>query len=578
MHREGTVMGRQTRRQGLACIGFVTQVHTDRCPLFPYHVIGGLGDLFGRDVPSLCHSRGFQLIPVHHVIRVEVRLTALTDRLTVDEDIEFESWVLVIAMTRRFQNRHVLKQQHRILDRIDVERELNPLRLITGIPVTETDRSQLSFGHRTSQTTGTRFRLRAVEMHHMTAGDVRRPHIDRGNLLEIVKQQGVLRIGVIDITNGIVQVQIIHAQLVRIVDQLRHDRLEAIEIIVTFGTYDKVGLTDRQVAEISLITRYDLRTGPHICVIGIGTDLILRSRTLPGQHHRRSVRRHLQVRRSGTGFAIRDDDVIYHGCRRLRGISTVRPSESQVMRRSVALGAADLHCALFPGHRSVQIVHTRRRFQFNHIVRIVSRFGGNGTGRCGNGKYPRRGYAVIGIRHRNPERIQTVELTGYIRQYAVVEDQIVISRDRIQGQRIIGKHPATFVLVIRRLTAVTRHVQAVVTVTVIITRFSDIPFVSQLVIYTRVGSRIHNPTIAGNRVFEVTRVFRLRLHRHHVCQRQHHHYLDESFHMHSLSKLFNNHYLRLRLTLRIHCLDDKRTLLIRCRQRGITLRQTERGI
>ena len=42
----------------------------------------------------------------------------------------------MIFMTRCFKDRQVLKQEDRILDGIDIEGELNSLRMVVCIPVT----------------------------------------------------------------------------------------------------------------------------------------------------------------------------------------------------------------------------------------------------------------------------------------------------------------------------------------------------------------------------------------------------------------------------------------------------------
>ena len=51
--RESTVMGGQTCCKGLTGVGFVTQVDTDRCPLFPNDIRRGLRQLMRSLVPSL---------------------------------------------------------------------------------------------------------------------------------------------------------------------------------------------------------------------------------------------------------------------------------------------------------------------------------------------------------------------------------------------------------------------------------------------------------------------------------------------------------------------------------------------
>ena len=179
-----------------------------------------------------------------------------------DQDIEFETGVLMIIVTRRLQDRQVLKQQDRILDCIYIERELDTLCMVICIPVTQTYRSEFAIRNGLCQTTGTGFILRTVKMDHVTAVNTGRTVIHRSHFLEVVKRQGIVRRRVVDITNGVIEVEVVHTELIGIVDQFGRDRLETEEVLITFRTYDKVGLSDGKTGEVGLVTGHDLRARP----------------------------------------------------------------------------------------------------------------------------------------------------------------------------------------------------------------------------------------------------------------------------------------------------------------------------
>ena len=89
-------------------------------------------------MPSLCCIFRFHITTTadQYIIGIKVRHTASSDRLTTNEDVEFETRVLMIIMSRSLQKRHILEQQYRIFDSIYIERELNTFRLVIRVPVT----------------------------------------------------------------------------------------------------------------------------------------------------------------------------------------------------------------------------------------------------------------------------------------------------------------------------------------------------------------------------------------------------------------------------------------------------------
>ena len=80
----GTVKRSQTRCKVLSLIIGFTEVNTYGGPLFPYHVRTGLCNRRRRQMPSLLDRCLRQKTILHHIRGVKVRLTALTDRITVD--------------------------------------------------------------------------------------------------------------------------------------------------------------------------------------------------------------------------------------------------------------------------------------------------------------------------------------------------------------------------------------------------------------------------------------------------------------------------------------------------------------
>ena len=265
-------------------------------------------------MPSLRNSRRRQAVRsgTRYVIGVEIRHTASSDRLASDQDIQFETRVLIICMRRRFQDRQVLEQQHRILDGIYGESELNPGTTILDIPVTETNRRQFAVRNGLRQTSGTGFCFGAVEMDHMAACYTGRTVIHRGHLDKIIIGVRVCgeirRIG--DIARSIIQIQIIDTELIGVVDELGDDGLEAEIVIAALCTNDEVSLSDRQTGEVGLRTGHDLRSCPDLSVIGIGTNLVLGSCTLPFQRDGGTVRSDHKVRRLIARLSVGNKDII----------------------------------------------------------------------------------------------------------------------------------------------------------------------------------------------------------------------------------------------------------------------------
>ena len=375
MGGESTVVGSEARGKLLTGISLVAEVDTDGGPFLPNDIGRGLRDLMRGLVPSLLYvlRLDISITANEHIISIEVGTSAVTNRLTIDQDIEFEARVLMIVMTRGLEDGHILEQQDRELDRIHIEGKLDTLGVVVGIPVAQTHGSQLAVGHGLSHATGTGFVLGTVEVDNMTALDIGGTVVHRSYLLEVVEGKGILRRRVVDIADCVVEVEIVHAELVGIVDQLGRDGLEAEEVIIALSTHDEVRLSDRQSGEVGLVAGYDLRSGPRLSVVGIGADLILGSRTLPLERDGGTVGRNDQVGRLRAGLTIGDEDIVDHSAGLLCLVGTVGPSEGQVVGRAVALRALDLHGTLTPGDRTTQIVHISRRLETDDIVGIAGR-------------------------------------------------------------------------------------------------------------------------------------------------------------------------------------------------------------
>ena len=460
-------------------------------------------------MPSLRDSLRLELIRIlrhHHVVGVEIRHTASSDGHAVDQHIQLEARVLPWIVARRLYQRHVFQQQHRIFDRIDIEGELNPLCLIIRIPVTEANGSQLAIRNGLRHTSGTRLCLRTVEMDCMTAafltGTVIHPFYS-----EIIEGIRAVRSGIIDIAYRIVQIQIIHTHLIRIIYQFGFNRLKAVEIRIANRADYEIRLADSEIGESSGSALHNLRTRPRLPVIGIGADFIVRGRTLPVKRNDSTVLGHCQIGRLLARRIVGDIDVIHHRTRLLCLLHSVCPGERQVMLRAVAFFARYLYRALLPGRRSIEIIHTGCGLQRHDIVLIERR---HTTGRRVDRQHADRIVlsliVLFRIILRNPQYIQTVKLTRYIRHHTIVECQQIIARDIIQRYRIIRKYPTTFIGIMRCCSVVVGYEEAVLTVSVIITRRSDIPFIRQRVVYTRGRCWIERPTGTVRRVLKITRI------------------------------------------------------------------------
>ena len=189
------------------------------------------------------------------------------------------------------------------------------------------------------------------------------------------------------------------------------------------------------------------------------------------------------------------------------------------MGRTVTFRSGNLHSALTPCNRTGEIVHVRRRLQTDDIVFVSLR---HYAGRSSN--------RIDRDRIRNPKGIETIEITCHIRHGGIVEGQHIISGDRIQRNSIIRKDPAAFVLVMSSSTSIVRDEKSIVTVTVIVTGFTDIPLVRQVIIGTLVSSRIEFPTATSNRVLEITGVPSNSLNRSSKNEGCYHEELYESIH------------------------------------------------
>ena len=169
-----TVMGSQTRRDRSTLRSVFLEVDTNGSPFLPHDRLGIGAILRGIDVPALLSSSGLELASRPYIETGEVRMAARTDSIITHQDIQFEARILGRSMSRSFQDRKVFEEQDRMLDRIDLEGELDTLRLIAALPVTETHRRELSLRNGFCQTAGTRIGLLTVKMHHMAALRIRR--------------------------------------------------------------------------------------------------------------------------------------------------------------------------------------------------------------------------------------------------------------------------------------------------------------------------------------------------------------------------------------------------------------------
>ena len=219
-------------------------------------------------------------------------------------------------------------------------------------------------------------------MDDVTALDVRRTVVHRRYFLEVVEGAGVIRRRVVDIANGVVEVQIVDTELIGVVDELGCDSLKTIVVLIAFRTHDEVCLTDRQTGEVGLGAHYDLRSQPRLAVVRIGADLVLGRRTFPLDGDRRAVLRHDEVGWLVARLTVGDEDIVDHRRRLLCLVRTVCPSKRQIVRCTIALRAFDLHRALTPSNRTAQVVHVGCRLETDDIVLITRRhLSGRGSDR-----------------------------------------------------------------------------------------------------------------------------------------------------------------------------------------------------
>ena len=515
-------MGSKTRRDFLSCIGFLTEVNTDRSPFFPYHIIRSLSCCFRGDMPSLRYCFGLEATAAHDIIGIEVRLSALADRLPIDEDIEFETRVLLVRMSRCLQNRHILEQQDGILDRIDIKGKLNTLRLVSRIPVTETHRSQLAIRNGLRHTTGTGFILLTIEMDHMATTHTGGTIIHRGYDLEVIEGQCAARRRVIDITNGVIEVEIVHTELIGIVDELGDYRLEAIEVIVTLSAYDEVSLSDRNTGETGVCTGDDLRSGPFLAIIGISAYFVFGCGTLPRKRDSRTILGNDKIGRLITRGIIGDIDIINHSARLLRYRRSVSPRKSEVVLGTITVLIGDLSDALLPRSGTAEIIHTCVRLEPNDIILVLRR-------NCTAGGRDREDINRVTclILFRNPEEVETIKITCDIGHNAVIEeDGIVSGLEMIERDGIIGKDPTTLITIMGRGAIIVRDIQTVMTVSIVVTRLTDIPSIIDLIQDRLFGNGVERPTCTGCFRLEITLVPSNCLCRHCQCQQGYYHYLD----------------------------------------------------
>ena len=257
-----TVMGSQTRRDRSTLRSVFLEVDTYGSPLLPHDRRGVGVILRGIYMPSLLSSSGLELASRPYIETGEVRLTTGADSLIIHQEIQFEARILGRPMSRSLQDRKVFEEQDRMLDRIDLEGELDTLRLVTALPVTETHRRELALRNGFCQTAGTRICLLSVKMHYVAALTIRRTKIYRWNNAEIIKRLRIRRRRVIDIANRIRERQIIHAHLIGIIDEFGLNRLEAIVILIALRANDDIRLAGSEIGESSTIPLYDLRSCP----------------------------------------------------------------------------------------------------------------------------------------------------------------------------------------------------------------------------------------------------------------------------------------------------------------------------
>ena len=179
---------------------------------------------------------------------------------------------------------------------------------------------------------------------------------------------------------------------------------------------------------------------------------------------------------------------------------TVGPDKGEIVGRTVAIGAFDRSRALTPRSHSVQVIDIRTRLETDDIFVKAGRH----TTSVRAGEHLDGRHAVLLI-HRNPEQIETVK--PLVRHRHVVKiDGIIARSERIQGDRIIGVHPTTGSLVLRRSTIVIGNIETIVTVSVIITRSSDIPLILDLRSDRRIRRRVKHPSITIRLRLEIARI------------------------------------------------------------------------
>ena len=177
---------------------------------------------------------------------------------------------------------------------------------------------------------------------------------------------------------------------------------------------------------------------------------------------------------------------------------TVGPDKGEIVGRTVAIGSFDRSRALTPRIHSVQVIDIRTRLETDDIFVKA----GRNTTSVRAGEHLDRRHTVLLI-HRNPEQIEAIK--SLVRHRHVVKIDGIISRDRIQRDGIIGVHPTTGSLVLRRSTIVIGNIETIVTVSVIITRSSDIPLILDLRSDRRTH-RVKHPSITIRLRLEIARI------------------------------------------------------------------------
>ena len=152
----------------LTLVLWISEVYSDGRPFLPDNVRRRPCNLFGGEMP--CGIFGRQSIVTIYIITVEIRLTTTTNALSIDKQIQFESWIFIVLVSRSLDNGSIIEQEHRRFDGIYHKGEFDTLCFISTFNISQTYGCQFPFRHCFEQSSSTWVCFQLVVVHRMPAG------------------------------------------------------------------------------------------------------------------------------------------------------------------------------------------------------------------------------------------------------------------------------------------------------------------------------------------------------------------------------------------------------------------------